>query len=73
MLRERTRVSDYSFIRWQMDQKCFIKSVAFDNEQDFKKTNRQKTLRGKEQHDNGRERKAWVVFRNVYTQPTGDT
>lgn len=32
MLRERTRVSDYSFIRWWMDQKCFIKSVAFDNE-----------------------------------------
>lgn len=57
MLRERTRVSDYSFIRWWMDQKCFIKSVAFDNEQDFKKTGKRlleaknsMTMEEKEKH-----------------------
>ena len=36
-----TRLSNYSFIRWGMDQKSFIKSMAvekdLENEWDFKK------------------------------------
>lgn len=32
MLGKFTRVSNYGFIRQKMDQKCFIKSVAFEND-----------------------------------------